>query len=68
MSEGTIKTIVVDKGFGFITPDDDGADVFFHYSALIDLAFNEQLRERRVRFQSITTERGPKAVRVEPAH
>ncbi|MCO5177412.1 MAG: cold shock domain-containing protein [Thermomicrobiales bacterium] len=38
MPQGTIKTILPDKGFGFITPDgapSRGSDVFFHQSALL---------------------------------
>ena len=34
MPQGTIKTWIQDKGFGFITPQAGGPDVFFHESAL----------------------------------
>ena len=64
---GTVKSIIVDRGFGFIAvPGED--DVFFHYRGLCGgLEFNEQLVERRVRFNVIESEKGPRAGAVRPA-
>jgi CspA family cold shock protein len=53
MASGTIKSMLYDKGFGFIAPDDaaaGGSDLFFHQSSVADQNF-DQLREgQRVNF------------------
>ena len=59
---GTIKRIVRDKGFGFITPDDGSDDVFFHRSRLAPRVPFEDLREGdQVVFQTRPGEKGPQA-------
>jgi cold shock protein len=52
MATGTIKTIRDDKGFGFITPDGTSGrnDVFFHSSAVEDMAFDSLREGQRVSF------------------
>lgn len=60
MEQGTIKR-VTDRGFGFISTDND-ADIFFHSSSLVGVSFDE-LREG----QSVSYDvgRGPKGPRAE---
>lgn len=67
MNEGTVKSVRVDKGFGFIA-EPNSPDIFFHLSALEEgLTLDESLVERRVRYSVVSTPRGPKAVCVQPA-
>ena len=57
MATGTVKTLT-DRGFGFITPEGGGADVFFHRSSLAGGADFDQLQQGdRVTF---TAENDPK--------
>jgi CspA family cold shock protein len=61
--EGVVARYDVERGFGFITPDAGGADLFVHMSVLID---TEPLRKgERVRFKVRSSDRGPQADHVE---
>lgn len=65
MTQGTIKTIRDDKGFGFIRPDGGTQDLFFHSSGVEDGTF-DQLREGdRVEFTEGTDPRNPGRARAE---
>lgn len=66
MPAGKIKKLVTEKGFGFIRPDDGGADVFFHHSSLVDMRI-EDLGEGEAVTYDIEDGRGgkgPRAVNV----
>lgn len=65
--KGSIKRLVGDKGFGFITPEDGGKDVFFHSTSLVGLTFNELRENDMVTFETEQSEKGPRAVNVQRA-
>ena len=67
MANGTVKWFNAEKGYGFITVDDGGQDVFVHYSA-IDMAGYKVLEEgQQVVFEVGTGSKGRRRRRVRPA-
>jgi len=67
VSTGTIKKIVADRGFGFVT-DERGADYFFHRNELeSSLDFDRLQGGERVEFQVQQSPKGPRAVQVKAA-
>ncbi len=64
MASGTVKFFNMEKGFGFITPDEGGNDVFVHITAVKDAGINELKDNQRVNFETEPDRRGkgPKAV------
>jgi CspA family cold shock protein len=63
--EGTVKTLVSEKGFGFIRSQ-DGSDWFFHRSGMLEdrRDFDELRLGDRVEFQTEQSPKGPRAVSV----
>ena len=59
--EGKIKTLISDKGFGFITVDGEEKDLFFHRNELQGVEFEELKVEDRVSFEETDSEKGPNA-------
>jgi cold shock protein len=65
MAAGTVKKLISDRGFGFITAD-DGKDYFFHRDALAaSLDFDRLAGGERVTFDIESSPRGPRASNVQ---
>lgn len=65
MATGTVKWFNDDKGFGFISPDEGGKDLFVHFSAIEGQSGRRTLEDgEKVQFEAEAGEKGPKAVAV----
>lgn len=66
MAQGTVKWFNGDKGFGFITPDDGGADVFAHFSAIQSSGYRSLEENQRVEFDVTQGQKGLQAENIRP--
>ncbi len=66
MQQGKVKWFDVEKGFGFIEPEDGGKDVFVHRNNVENLGYNQGLEDgEKVEFNVEETDKGLSAVEVQ---
>ena len=66
MAAGIVKWFNDAKGFGFITPDDGGDDLFAHFSAISSEGFKSLREDQRVTFDVTDGPKGKQASNIKP--
>ena len=66
MATGTVKWFNSQKGYGFISPDDGGKDIFVHYSKITSDGYRSLQEGQRVEFEVGEGTKGPEANNVKP--
>lgn len=67
MATGTVKWFNDSKGFGFVTPEDGGKDLFAHFSAIQGQGFKTLTEGQRVQFDVTTGPKGQQASNIRAA-
>jgi CspA family cold shock protein len=65
MATGTVKWFSDDKGFGFITPDDESKDLFVHHTAIVGEGYRSLPEGAKVSYDAEPGDKGPKAANVQ---
>ena len=65
MPQGTIKKLVTEKGFGFISGN--GGEIFFHHSAIIGSTMEQLYEGQTVEYEEGRGPKGPRAENVRPS-
>ena len=66
MAFGTVKWFNDSKGFGFITPEAGGDDLFAHFSAIQGGGFKSLKENQKVSFDVVTGPKGKQAANIQP--
>jgi cold shock CspA family protein len=66
MATGTVKWFNSDKGYGFIAPDDGGADLFAHFSAIAGSGHRNLEENQKVEYDAEQGQKGPQAANIRP--
>jgi CspA family cold shock protein len=64
LANGTVKWFSEQKGYGFITPEDGGKDLFVHYSNIIGDGFRNLQDGQAVEYDAAQGQKGPEAQNV----
>jgi cold shock protein len=65
MATGTVKWFSDDKGFGFISPDDQTKDLFVHHTGIAGDGYRSLAEGAKVSYNAEAGDKGPKAVNVQ---
>jgi CspA family cold shock protein len=64
MATGTVKWFNSEKGYGFITPDEGGKDLFVHFSAIQGSGYKSLDEGAKVEYEAQEGDKGPQAANV----
>jgi len=67
MATGTVKWFDAEKGYGFITPEDGGKDLFVHHSEIQGTGYASLNENEKVEFEIGSGQKGPCATSVKSA-
>ena len=66
MARGTVKWFSDQKGYGFITPDEGGGDLFVHHSNIVAAGFRSLQEGQKVEYEASQGRKGLEATKVRP--
>ncbi|WP_329120841.1 cold-shock protein [Streptomyces sp. NBC_01465] len=64
MVQGSVKMFNQEKGYGYITPDEGGPDVFVHYTAVVGTGYRNLEAGQQVEYEVVPGPKGPTAASV----